>query len=977
MGEIHKLTKEGVTLYPATTTDAVVHPRIRTELTNLITSYNVTALYPTSGSGNSSRYTLQSAISLLSSKLLDSQKVPGIKIVFCDIINHETQEWRYLGDTFTEPSCWSREDSWYVTVSEEASDIENLLVNDVLKKTRQSLTEEEKETVKDNLDLQLYAKTVYWGNNNINAYTNPGIYTLSGTRTKNSDNLPIQVDDVFSGVLIVTKGDVTVGQELIITTEAEINSYNRFYNTSTDTWSTWNLISKEINLGEIELDKLGELKKEGIYKAVIEDLPLSTTHKYVKIEVLKYNNEITQTLHLVDSSLLTRKCIDSVWTDFIRFITSEDLDKVQEEITELRKSIESLQLKTGDDYCAASWDPEDLSPECVEVHGNLEFCNQWEFYLIDTTDNEGEATKPVGKLMKNNLLRFEDGSWAPTVGITEERKAECDVALYLSDGTQYCSAGGFDPVKFYNKYGVTTKLFTASNKEVNILRPWETTQTKYTIGIGREKTIYFLDNVIGDSGYRWKGIFTKPVMWDGIDTSFYELKPTAISPCSSVVIRDTDGLDKTRNFFYLYNGVSSCVGHKGQNTECSLLYSNNRSYPASRDLIDTSGHKPTQINAMVWSRNNNLDPTSPVPFAEGGFFALNAYLTSYEIYHKTKYLHDENKFTGGICNYTIKNESGWKKYGGIRFRIQDSNNATWEYASWGQTLKSKNLYTRYYNSNSERESESISWSAAINNQGPKEACMESQMAGSYAKELGILENTEFDFYGNTFWYVNVPGTRGLENQLDIIVYKKMIGTMSVYSDTNELKILELEVILRTGLVNGVKLGGDTFTLYGGGYELVGTNKSDSNPNYEADKGGYPVKIYLEPDQNKWTYETETRLSTGTFGFEDIYPQLIEDQENIEGSGYCLERVPFTNFPTKRGGSSSNGECCNINSGNNWLYAKNQVGNRSRICNQVGSLSTSIPLGYRSGYIRNNTSVDSQINTVRTQVRLNNDSYPLS
>ena len=767
MGEIHKLIKDGITLYPATTTDAVVHPQIRTELSNLITTYNVTALFPTSGSGNSSKYTLQSAISLLSSKLLDNQKVPGIKIVFCDIISHETQEWRYLGDTFTDINHWAREDSWYIAAAEEYSNIEDLLVNDVLRKSHQSLTENEKYQVKDNLGIQLNAETIDWYENNLNYYLTPGIYVLSGKKTKNSDNIPIKLNEFFSGILIVNKNNITIGQELTITTELEIKSFNRFYNVNTDTWSSWNQISQEINLGEITLSDLDKLTKEGLYKAVINDPLFDSDYKYVKIEVLTHNLETSQTLYLINSSPLIRKQINNEWSDFIKFITTEELSNINNELNEIKKSIENLQLKSSDDYCVASWDPNDLKPECDEVFGNLDFCNRWDFFLIDTTDNSNETTKPVGKLMKNNLLRFEDGSWAPTIGISEARKAECDVSLYFKDGTQYCLPGEFNPIEFYNEYGTSTKLYNAARKEVNILRPWETTETKYTIGVGRDETIYLLDNILGNSGKRWKGIFSKPVIWDGIDISMYELKPTAISPCPSVVIRDTDGLDKTRNFFYLYTGRSSCKGLKGQNTECNLLYSNNRSYPASYDFEDANGHRPTQINAMVWSRNNNSNPTSPVPFAEGGFFAHNAYLTSYEIFHKTKYLHDENKFTGGICNYLINSESSWKINGGVRFRKQNSD-LDWEYAGWGQTLKSKNLYTKLYETDEERNKESISWSTAINNQGPKEACMESQMAGSYAKELNIPENTEFDFYGQTYWYTNVPGTKGIDDRLNII-----------------------------------------------------------------------------------------------------------------------------------------------------------------------------------------------------------------
>ena len=64
----------------------------------------------------------------------------------------------------------------------------------------------------------------------------------------------------------------------------------------------------------------------------------------------------------------------------------------------------------------------------------------WDFYLIDMTQNTGDKVRPVGKLRKNNLLRFENGDFAPTVGITEEMRAECDVELYLDNGhkNKYC-----------------------------------------------------------------------------------------------------------------------------------------------------------------------------------------------------------------------------------------------------------------------------------------------------------------------------------------------------------------------------------------------------------------------------------------------------------------------------------------------------------------------------------------------------------
>lgn len=129
-------------------------------------------------------------------------------------------------------------------------------------------------------------------------------------------------------------------------------------------------------------------------------------------------------------------------------------------------------------YCIGSWENGSLNPDSVETIGNSGLLTQWDFYLLDTTDNTRETTKPVGKLKRNNLLRFEDGRFAPTVGITEAMRAECDVELYLdnSQATKYCDAGAFDAESFYNEHGMTQKLYDSTGTEVRILRPWETTE---------------------------------------------------------------------------------------------------------------------------------------------------------------------------------------------------------------------------------------------------------------------------------------------------------------------------------------------------------------------------------------------------------------------------------------------------------------------------------------------------------------------
>ena len=82
MAEIHKITKNGQTILPATTTDAVVHPDLQTPLTNLINEYNVSVLFPTSGIDGTDKYDLQTAIDVLDQHLSAEQKTVGIKVAF-------------------------------------------------------------------------------------------------------------------------------------------------------------------------------------------------------------------------------------------------------------------------------------------------------------------------------------------------------------------------------------------------------------------------------------------------------------------------------------------------------------------------------------------------------------------------------------------------------------------------------------------------------------------------------------------------------------------------------------------------------------------------------------------------------------------------------------------------------------------------------------------------------------------------------
>lgn len=559
----------------------------------------------------------------------------------------------------------------------------------------------------------------------------------------------------------------------------------------------------------------------------------------------------------------------------------------------LSGDVEQLKLSQSP-YAVAGWDPDELAPESVSFfRGTKDILMKYDFYLLDTTDNTRQTTKPVGKLMRNNLLRFADGSFAPTVGITEAQRAECDVELYLDEAQQqkYCDAGAFNAETFYNEHGMA-KLYNSEGTEVRVLRPWETTETKYTIGIARTDTVYLLDNVIGESGKAWKGIFANPVVWDGIDVSKYPLVPTAIGPGPACTVNK-----KTRNFLYLYKGEGNCQSGKGQNNLCTMFYDQEKTYPRVNDM--------QQINNMTYARSNNADANAPYPFAEGGYHALNTLITELEVLYGTKYLHNTNMFGSGISsNDSCANEENWLVNGGVRFKKNVTE--TWTYAKWSDQ---KDIY---YNATGNR----THFSNLINSECPKEACMESQMAFSFAVETGVPEDTEFEFYGYKYRYVSVPGTDGTAS-MNVRVYKVMSQTFTAYTSDGTEQSWDVEVNLRMSLYSGVNLSGDIFMYCGGGYEQVGTCLYPTSVST-----GNPVKFYLQPDQLQWhTEKTSSKTELGVFDFESQYP-MIGEGTNL-GDGYALRMLPYAPWKIEKGGSISTGECLYVWDNNYWSTTLNQ------------------------------------------------------
>ena len=582
--------------------------------------------------------------------------------------------------------------------------------------------------------------------------------------------------------------------------------------------------------------------------------------------------------------------------DTSRLVTKEEVQEVKDAVEQLQQEQEGAWK-----YALGCWDEEELSPEVAETVGDKGFLAEWHPFLLDTTDNAGKTTRPVGKLKRNNYLRFEDGTFAPTVGITEEQRAQCDVELYLDNAQQqkYCDAGQFDAEAFYNQYGMSQKLYNAAGEEItHILRPWETTETKYTIGIGREDTVYLVDQLKGRSGKTWRGLSRSPKPYDGIDATQYPLKPTAIAPCPVCTVGG-----KTRNFFFLYEGETNCKSSNGQSDLCTM-FSNGRTYPRVSDM--------QQVNNMNYARANNADNTLPYPFAEGGFHAYNAFITAMELLYGTKYLHKDTLFGSGISsNDACNSEENWELHGGVRYKLTSAGE--WSYATWAAQGDI------YYSATQQK----TNFSAMLNQEYPKEQCMEAQMAASFAVETGVAEGEEFEFYGSTYWYNNPTGVLGLnDGDMNVRVYKKMSQTFNAYDSAGASQSWDVEVVLRMSLIQGMSLSGDVWAYWGGGYEQVGTVKYLQ----ETQRNGNPVDLYLQPNQEAWARETSiTKADLGVFDFESSYQKV--GSFDILGNGYAKSRNPYGGIKTEAGGGINQGECFYCYDDNYW---DNTLNTRCRI-----------------------------------------------
>ena len=611
-------------------------------------------------------------------------------------------------------------------------------------------------------------------------------------------------------------------------------------------------------------------------------------------------------------------------------------------------------------YCVGVWldnantaSPTDQdNPDALAVFGNKEWALDWRPFLVDMTPLEGERKKrPVMELRKNNWLRDIYGNWAPVVGITAAMRDECMAnALYTDNAgqNQYCAAGAFDPESFLalcqievvdglkklthpTLYKAVTENEETTYVEVtHYLMPWETTETKYSIFIGRKDTVYLIDNLIGSSGKEWNGILgANANVWDGVDLEAFALKPTGICPSPATAISE-DGTTKLRSFFYNYpSALTGVRGRKGYASNCAMFYDDGH-YP-------TSGY--SQIDAKTTARRNNHDTTAPFPVSEGGFHARNTFLRCVETALGTKYLCSYGRFSSGITAVdACGNEAQWLARGGVR--IKASGDADWTYKNWGGSGKI------YYKDGSAYKTTDMA--AMLTSYGPHMKTLESQIAVSFAVEFGISADERFEFNGCTWWYSNpttstfTPPTVA-EGYMNARVYKIVAGSFAAYSDTSgTTETFTVECCLRTGLMLGCDMSGDIGPYWGGGCEIVGECKTaPSSGSY-----GYTLKAYIEPDQEKWVNEGNVNVNIGTkfpSGFEDKYRYA----GNIvtRANNYIRRRLPNTPLPVTQGAAYGKGECGYGYMANYWGSA----GKKTRVGVRCGTYAGNSALSARFLY----------------------------
>lgn len=605
-------------------------------------------------------------------------------------------------------------------------------------------------------------------------------------------------------------------------------------------------------------------------------------------------------------------------------------------------------------YCVGEWlenaniaSPIDQdNPDALAVIGNKKWALDWRPFLVDMTAVEGETKKkPVMELRKNNWLRDIYGNWAPVVGITTAMRDECMANTLYTDAectNEYCASGSYSAEAFLALCNIDAvngvkrlthpKLYKAANTEVtHYLMPWESTETKYSIFVGRKDEVYLLDNLIGASGKEWNGIISANVnFWDGMNVEMFALKPTGICAAPTTAIVE-NSVAKSRSYFFNYVSEDSYSKGVAGASGCTM-FRNNGHYRSCSAI--------SQVTAKNRARANNHNTNAPYPVAEGGYHARNTFLRSIETALGTKNLCVNTRFGSGVSSVdACSNENNWKLNGGLRYKAQGAN-------SWSYCALSGNPAMYYGSGETKTTTNASNW---LSGYGPLSKTLEAQIAISFAVEFGIAADEHFMFNGAEWWFSDpavgsfTPPTVS-EGYMNCRVYKIVTGTFTGYASASatETTEFELEVCVRTGIMLGCDMSGDGGPYWGGGCEVIGECKEAPASN----SFGYTLEAYIEPDQIKWVNDNNISINIGQkFACESKYK--LAGSVVTRNNAYTRRMLANTPLPATHGGGYAKGECAYAYMGNYWGSA----GKRTRVGLRFGYGANVSDLSARYLYAR--------------------------
>lgn len=425
----------------------------------------------------------------------------------------------------------------------------------------------------------------------------------------------------------------------------------------------------------------------------------------------------------------------------------------------------------------------------------------------------------------------------------------------------------------------TTVNSPEEDKGYNIMYGWiQTIHTIENVTIGSEVVALF-----GEEPFEYNGIQSRTI------------PPTLICPGLPAVVNG-----KFRSMYFKYR-----AGDGGSNGLLGITEFNkqDRTYP--RTAL-------SQLTTNDFAIAHNADPVKTIPFAPLMDWNLlhitNALMNKFG----TVYLHDPNKFGGGISsNVSVTSENATKTTN-VGYRTNESDPWTYQRLSEQPPFCTDDKGTKR------------NWNAILSNEYPRMECLETQMALSYAVENNIQPDKDFSFNGYSYRYHNISGCKTLlEGEMNAVLVKfTAIPNLQAFDTAgNPITINEIRISLQTSAVYGMDLvSADVFQYAGAGIEKVATIQED---------GRHLTKVFVCLDQPNLTLDKTVEKTSGDFDFESAYDQA--GAYTMSNSGYFTDLIRGTRVgTTKKGGLSDN--TCYMDTGNG--IGVSPIGKKVRIGHRV-------------------------------------------